>query len=104
MGSIIVRCSHVPAARPSPTAHRAVATDDTPRRRLGYLRELSERLQNLLIVEDRSRRRSLYFKLCVHFLDLRRLLFDTRGELRNGRLELLFQLRDGRLLLCASRF
>jgi hypothetical protein len=49
-------------------------------RRRGYLRELSERLQNLLIVEDGSRRGFLYFKLCADLLDLRLLLFKMRSE------------------------
>src|SRR6266550_9451619 len=63
-----------------PDGPQAVATDDTPRRRLGCLRELSERLQNLLIVEDRSPRGFLYFELRAYLLNLRGLLFETRND------------------------
>jgi hypothetical protein len=77
---IIVRCSHVPVARPPrrPTGPWLQVTLGV--RRLGYLRELSERLQNLVIAERRSRCGFLYFKLGGHSLDLRLLLFETRSE------------------------
>jgi hypothetical protein len=68
-------------------------------RRLGYLRELSERLQNLLIVEDGSRRRFLHFKLCADLLDLRLLLLETRGDSFHS----LLLLCDARFLLCSCR-
>src|SRR6266542_6073945 len=37
-----------------------------------------------LFIEHCSRRRFAHFKLGAHFLDLRCLLFKTRGEVRNG--------------------
>ena len=51
----------------------------------------------LLIVQNRLRRRFARFNLRAHLLDLRRLLVELSGELRNRGFEVFLLLRQRRL-------